>query len=166
LGAKALIVDGQDYFIAGRILTSERPSEAHFDIARKWFKECQSNHDGCHDSGPDIPELPLRVIDVGKGGETPRLVDGSGRHSHYATLSHCWGSLPTTKTEMETLRLHQDHISLDVLPKTFREAIEMCRELGIAYVWIDSLCIIQDSLGDWEYHSGSKLPRKSSSYPC
>ncbi|KAH7029817.1 uncharacterized protein B0I36DRAFT_385174 [Microdochium trichocladiopsis] len=40
------------------------------------------------------------------------------------------------------------------LPRTFREAIEICSALGIQHIWIDSLCIIQDDLGDWQAEAG------------
>jgi Heterokaryon incompatibility protein (HET) len=40
-------------------------------------------------------------------------------------------------------------ISLGDLPQTFRDAIEVARRLNIPYIWIDSLCIIQDSIEDW-----------------
>jgi hypothetical protein len=36
------------------------------------------------------------------------------------------------------------------LPKTFRDAVNVTRALGIQYIWIDSLCIVQDDMGDWE----------------
>jgi hypothetical protein len=44
-------------------------------------------------------------------------------------------------------------IPLDSLTKTFREAIVIARSLGFKYIWIDSLCIIQDDPQDWAYES-------------
>ncbi|KAJ4377204.1 hypothetical protein N0V83_000027 [Neocucurbitaria cava] len=55
---------------------------------------------------------------------------------------------------MENLRTRQDGISLGSLPKTFKEAIICCRKLGLPYLWIDSLCIVQDDKDDWERESG------------
>lgn len=40
-------------------------------------------------------------------------------------------------------------ISWDVLPQTFRDAIAMTERLGFQYLWIDALCIIQNSSADW-----------------
>jgi hypothetical protein len=72
----------------------------------------------------------------------------------YACLSHCWGSvghgsaiLRTTRT---TLAAYKEAIPLESLPRTFHEAIQFTRALGIPYLWIDSLCIIQDDKLDWE----------------
>lgn len=42
------------------------------------------------------------------------------------------------------------HIPLHTLSKTFQDAVEVTRRLGIRYLWIDSLCIIQDSAADWD----------------
>jgi hypothetical protein len=39
------------------------------------------------------------------------------------------------------------------MPATFRDAIEITKRLGIRYLWIDSLCIIQDNAVDWERES-------------
>ncbi|KAF2826599.1 HET-domain-containing protein [Ophiobolus disseminans] len=153
LGVKALSVDGKDKFIAERLLASTRPSDAHFDVARRWFEACLANHPECEDDASSPPKLPTRVIDVACDGQTPRLVESTGRRAQYATLSHCWGRSPAIKTELESLRLRQTGIPLEILPKTFVDAIIMCRKLGILYLWIDSLCIVQDDKGDWEYHS-------------
>jgi hypothetical protein len=148
-----LTVDGQDYSIAGRVLVSESPPEAHLEVAKQWLDKCLSSHIICREHSQNFPELPIRVIDVGQHDVSPRLIDGSGISSSYATLSHCWGHAPTIKTELKTLELLQQQIYLATLPKTFREAIMVCRKLEIPYLWIDSLCIIQDSKEDWEFHS-------------
>jgi len=47
------------------------------------------------------------------------------------------------------LVIFQDRIEIVELPKTFRDAIEVVRHLNLQYIWIDSLCIIQDSKEDW-----------------
>jgi len=44
-------------------------------------------------------------------------------------------------------------IALSDLPATFLEAIKLTRRLGIRCLWIDSLCIIQDSSEDWDTES-------------
>lgn len=69
----------------------------------------------------------------------------------YTTLSHCWGSaqfLQLLKSNLEELK---SGITVDRLPETFREAIEVTRKLGVRFLWIDSLCILQDrdDLSDW-----------------
>ncbi|KAG4431568.1 hypothetical protein IFR05_012943 [Cadophora sp. M221] len=74
--------------------------------------------------------------------------------AQYITLSHCWGNnSATTTTTGKTIAQHYRSISLAKLPKTFREAVEIIRALGFRYLWIDSLCIIQDDKKDWEIES-------------
>ena len=156
MGARALTVNEVDKFIAGRVMATESPSDAHFNVARSWFNDCKFNHAECRGDTAEPPELPKRIIDVGNDQQSPRLIIGAGKTAQYATLSHCWGRSPTVKTKLESLRSRQNSIPLDALPKTFKDALATCRELGIQYLWIDSLCIIQDDKGDWEYHSSDE----------
>jgi hypothetical protein len=68
----------------------------------------------------------------------------------YAALSHCWGTVLPVDTTKATIHTRMQRISLEELPKTFREAIETVRELNIQYLWIDTLYIIQDDDQDWK----------------
>lgn len=111
-------------------------------------------HPACSRASSQPPPLPTRVIAVGqKGSDRCYLVPGKRRMGYYATLSHCWGDpsnrplLPTDQTPPH----RQQGIEDQDLPKTFRHAVQTCRELGIEYLWIDSLCIIQEqeSQEDW-----------------
>lgn len=76
----------------------------------------------------------------------------------YMTLSHCWGSHIPLRLLNENYSSVVEGIELTSLPKTFRDAVTMTRKLGISFLWIDSLCIIQDSDKDWEIES-SKMGR-------
>lgn len=165
LGARTVTVNGTNKHIAGRVFASTQPTEAYFGLAKRWFDQCLSSHATCQDGLDCILELPTRVIDVGFDGQTPRLVDGKGKRARYATLSHCWGRSPTIKTELESLRSRQESIPLENLPKTFAHAVIMCRALGIQYLWIDSLCIIQDDKGDWEHHSHGEYAQYARNRP-
>lgn len=78
----------------------------------------------------------------------------SGR---YATLSHCWGENPSFFVlTSDSLRDLCINVPYDRLPKTFQDAITVTRSLGISYLWIDSLCILQSGCGsneDWQKHA-------------
>lgn len=87
------------------------------------------------------------------GSTEPRLVCDPGISGQYATLSHCWGNTATVQTTTETLRAHEKQIPLAGLTKTFRDAVVITRNLKFQYLWIDSLCIIQDDWKDWEAES-------------
>jgi len=97
--------------------------------------------------------LPHRIINIAEGHHDPYLMLGEGKRARYATLSHCWGGALTAKTTKDTLSEHERGIPLQELPRTYREAIETCKKLKIPYLWIDSLCIIQDDIRDWERES-------------
>lgn len=75
----------------------------------------------------------------------------------YAALSHCWGGaddILKLKSENLDQLLQPDGVNIqEDLPKTFQHAITICRELEIPCLWIDSLCIIQDSKDDWARES-------------
>ena len=67
----------------------------------------------------------------------------------YVAFSHCWGksAMFTTMNTVDSLR---ERIDLDTLPLSFQDAITVTRGLKIRYLWIDSLCIIQDNKDDWD----------------
>jgi hypothetical protein len=71
----------------------------------------------------------------------------NARHQ-YATLSHFWGQSRYSVLERETIQQFMERIPSSALSKTFLDAIDIARVLEIQYIWIDSLCIIQDDLND------------------
>lgn len=83
-----------------------------------------------------------------------RIVKGRNlpHDSRYVTVSHRWA--PTTQLlhTMENSAELQNGFSVSQLPKTFRDAIVVAKSIGIPYLWIDCLCIIQKGDGgkDWE----------------
>lgn len=108
----------------------------------------------------DLPlKLPTRLVYIGEaqGELAPKLVltpaSATLETLPYFTLSHSW-SITTKGTSLklttENLQKLQEAIPLVDLPQTFRDAMDITHRLGYRYIWIDSLCIIQDSRGDWE----------------
>lgn len=91
-----------------------------------------------------------------------RLVVPQRARRNYVALSHCWG--PPSKrpicTTKDNLSRHIAGISLSCLPKTFQDAVAITRALDLQYLWIDSLCIIQDDGNDW----ASEAPRMGELY--
>jgi hypothetical protein len=126
----------------------------------EWIKVCDSNHDTCkRDNEKHVLTIPTRLIEISeKVGEPVRLVDSTSiKPSRYVALSHCWGP-PTDNEKVCTLKNNikrfQQCIDFVSLPRTFRDTVTITRGLGIKYIWIDSLCIIQDDEEDWERESG------------
>ena len=130
-------------------LDPDLSSGNNFSIARDWLGSCQSNHIKCG-LGTDTP-LPTRVIDVGSNDPefVPRLVSTTDTMGKYAALSHCWGGNIDFQTTTETIDHMFQGMSLTKMPVNFRDAITITQNLGLRYLWIDSICIIQNSR-DWE----------------
>ncbi len=103
--------------------------------------------------------LPTRLLDVGSAGSgSIRLLESTHIADHrapYACLSHCWGNAQPLTTNMSTLAARRTGIAWGALPKTFQDAVDFTRRLGIRYLWIDSLCIVQDSKEDWRRESST-----------
>jgi hypothetical protein len=123
-----------------------------------YSKEHHPVHHKCHTA---IMEkiLPSRLIDVAEHEESIRIVDTkdltNSNDIQYATLSHCWGppDLLPTRTLKANVESKPYDISFDTVSKTFQHAITATRKLGMRYLWIDSLCIVQDDASDWNRES-------------
>jgi hypothetical protein len=118
----------------------------------QWLGACQDLHEECEYR---VSSLPTRVLDV-HDLETIKLRESSGEKAQYIALSHCWGACRTFMTTRETIGQMRSGFSLAEAPKTFQDAIVVTRLLGIRYLWIDCLCIIQEDVVDWTYE-GSKM---------
>jgi len=87
---------------------------------------------------------------VNLAGTNPFLVETDGRQGEWLALSYCWGGTQPVRTTLETSQQHYDSIAMSELPQTLQDAIFITRRLGYQYLWVDALCIIQDSKDDWE----------------
>ncbi|KIV84548.1 hypothetical protein PV11_00322 [Exophiala sideris] len=125
---------------------------------------CQSISQGPQDSGSrSFPLLPTRVIDLGLGhpyssAKSIRLhLATLSERAPYVALSHRWGlGLKERMPSMTTLaNISQQCAKIDFndLPRTFQDAVKVTRMLGIHYLWIDAICIIQDDPRDWRLQS-------------
>ena len=97
-----------------------------------------------------IPQPPTRLPFLKEDETKLRLSGVLESGVRYATLSHCWGShkfLTLGRVDPDAFRIR---VPAEVLPKTFTDAIEIARFLCIDYLWIDSLCILQDDPRDWK----------------
>lgn len=134
----------------GPLITHSVPWPTVEDAAKEWLRFCGEKHPRCSPLG-DRP-LPTRVIDIGgKDSSRVRLVVSHGRLDRYIALSHCWGLREPITTTKDNLDRHvKEGIEIDDLPQTFRDAVEVVRALGFQYLWIDSLCIVQQDCEDWQ----------------
>lgn len=106
------------------------------------------------DLGPQISLDSIRLVD------SSQVVSSNGSHApKYAALSYCWGSplatdsIPHVCSTMQSLESMKLRVHEQTIPLTILDAIKVCKALSIRYLWVDSLCIIQDENADWERES-------------
>lgn len=127
-------------------------SDQAVERASLWLQDCENNHELCKSASSS---LPTRVVSI-QGPKTIKLYETDGEFEPYVCLSHCWGKGEVTKTTMATLPTYKQNIPWQKLPQTFQDAVSLAFRLGYEYLWIDSLCIIQDSVEDWR-NEGSRM---------
>lgn len=145
-----------------RIASSSTGSEETLTKIDKWLGHCNSWHKKClyHREKQEKGWYPTRLLHFsslnGHEGQNLRLQIVHRTRvpagSQYATLSHRWGSANVAKLTVENLSSWTQEIPTEILPRTFLDAVRAAKRLGINYLWIDCLCIIQegDSLEDWK----------------
>lgn len=148
----------------------------------QYLEQCATAHSKCtkfQNMGSGQPQklaLPARLLEISglKQDKNVHLVEthnANGETLKYAALSYCWGTADFIKTTEDCYcreHAHQDTcedlknvpcsnylhaIQWSKLPQGFQDAIELCWEAGIRYLWIDSLCIIQGNQQDWNRES-------------
>lgn len=124
-------------------------SRASFERAQKWLLECLTSHACPRPASTGIP-LPKRLLDVQGSAHDPiRLTETQEKEHPYVSLSYRWGSSAhkQLKSTVRTIQDHMAQIKWDDLPATFQDAVTVCRSMGVRYLWIDSLCILQEFKG-------------------
>ena len=123
------------------------------DLARRWLTECLQSHKNCPPPAVHQKFYPSRLLNLGNtlNATTCRLQNCAAEipTGPYCTLSHRWGKGEFVNLRSETLHKLERGISTSSLSKKFQDAIYAVRSLGVHYLWIDALCIIQDSPEDW-----------------
>jgi hypothetical protein len=123
--------------------------------ARIWLHHCLQNHPLCGSPNTYV-SLPTRLVAVGSPTRNPYLhITKPDERSSYLALSYCWGEGESLKTTNDTLDKLRTGFVLESLPKTCQDALVVARKLGVQYIWIDRLCIIQDNTADWVQESAS-----------
>lgn len=133
-------------------------SSACLELGLKWLTTCHREHTTCERPRSDLQTSwrPTRLIYIDPENLTLRLIEHEEVEIGiaYATLSHCWGTIDD-KIVLTVGNLNCWKIALPSLQrmKTFTHAIEVAKRFSLSHIWIDSLCIIQDSREDWSQES-------------
>lgn len=98
--------------------------------------------------------MPTRIIDVlADTNDKLQLIEtGRNMKGRYMAVSHCWGNIPQSEQFRllnENIETLSENIDYAALPQTFQDAVDLSRRLGTRYIWIDSICIIQNNAADW-----------------
>lgn len=126
--------------------------EETFALAKAWLTKCLKEHVLCGENDDKARrERPARLLVLDDKIKLVNSGDSQARDQPYISLSHCWGDpsrVPqlNARTEPEL----RSGFDFNYLPKTFQDAVIITRKLGYRLLWIDSLCIMQDSPADWE----------------
>ncbi|KAI9693445.1 MAG: hypothetical protein M1820_009280 [Bogoriella megaspora] len=139
--------------VRGNISIDSSSAES-MQLAKTWLDQCIEQHANkiCPSGSKRL--LPKRLIVVGDGAKKPWLYESTSNETGtYATLSYSWGGPSKFTTTLKNFDERKAGFELSDCPKTIREAIIITRALSINFLWIDALCIIQDSGPDWEVES-------------
>ncbi|KAI0856277.1 heterokaryon incompatibility protein-domain-containing protein [Xylaria cubensis] len=131
-----------------RHVPEETNSADPFEFIKSRLDDCTANHPLCRPTKSFMPRRLLRI------GSDIKLVElDPDQEIKYAALCHRWGwSIPLITTR-STIDQRKHQIEWSSLPAAFQDAVTVCSDLGIKYLWIDALCMIQDDENDWALES-------------
>jgi len=104
------------------------PSRTSSQISR-WLEGCVQHP--CCPQQTDVP-LPARLIDV----STAKICHTNGASGKFAALSYCWGSGSQMQLRLNTIETLMQHLDVNELPQTIKDAILVTRSLSIPYLWV------------------------------
>lgn len=119
--------------------------------ANRWISRCDDEHE-C--GGGDVPLLPTRVLAI-TSDPIKLVAPPSGTTGRFAALSYCWGSTGNLITTSNNIKEREAGIKWETLPNLFQDVVQITRQMGIHFLWIDALCIIQDDQADWQRESSN-----------
>jgi hypothetical protein len=131
----------------GYEITKASGPAASLRVASLWIRDCVTKH-SCGSTGTEQP-LPSRLVQIGRDVRDLKLSNTSGKRGRYLCLSHCWGVKRTFETTSQNITEYLQKLTYDDMPPIYKEAVSLTKMLGISYLWIDSLCIVQDDRNDW-----------------
>ena len=123
---------------------------------RDWLLRCYNSHATCNEDWSTGGTFFMRLLKIGRGSKQAVLEEypAGVKRPQYVTMSHCWDSSSRgILLDSTTIRHLTNGFELRVLPKKFQDGVAVAQWMGIDYIWIDQLCIKQDSPSDWQEQS-------------
>ncbi|KAH9885756.1 heterokaryon incompatibility protein-domain-containing protein [Cubamyces lactineus] len=119
------------------------------NMAKTYIEECARDHEACRLVTLESTSLPSRLLDCSYPLRVRIVATNRHMRERYIALSYVWGGDQPHRTSTTNLASYiKDGIDLWTLPRTIQDAIHVTHTLGIRFLWVDSLCIIQDSQED------------------
>ncbi|EMD01295.1 hypothetical protein BAUCODRAFT_29738 [Baudoinia panamericana UAMH 10762] len=135
-------------------------------LLAQWLEACNNTHCECQPAA-STKHIPKRLLYVGTEQQPAlRLCCTNEVAEPYVVLSYCWGLGNDIRTTSENVSIHTVRIEEDNLPKTYSDTIALTRRLGIRWLWIDALCILQDSYKDWDEQAAQMDAVYRNAYLC
>ncbi|KAF5589952.1 hypothetical protein FPCIR_6581 [Fusarium pseudocircinatum] len=130
-------------------IPAQHTAQSAAELTNRWIGVCDKNHPSCQARAtpPSDAKMPTRLLDLGTGDSTTwRVIETQQERLPYVALSHRW-----TENTPTLLQKNYDGYCTSqpdgILPQNYRDMLDICRAIPIRYIWIDSLCIIQDDNG-------------------
>ncbi|KAI1172565.1 heterokaryon incompatibility protein-domain-containing protein [Nemania sp. FL0916] len=141
--------DAASRFIQNRPINRFPGSAGNLELAQRWLRECQISHAKCRQFSHTY--MPLRILRI----SSPNDCSSCDYHvalettrdtaaEPFAALSYCWGGDQPYKTTKARMQLGDVSLQWRKLLRSIQDAVKTTVALGLEYLWVDSLCIIQD----------------------
>ncbi|RYP07637.1 hypothetical protein DL764_002374 [Monosporascus ibericus] len=138
-------------FVSTRPLALQPSSQENFSRIRQYLVDCfrrEGIHADCEASSAEkVPTRLLKIHALSQGVYGVRI-DCAADPVTYAAPSYCWGGEQVHKTTTENLPRYSLNVQWETLPKTIQDAVKVTAALDIEYLWVDSICIVQDDDDD------------------
>lgn len=121
-----------------------RTTEIDYELVKYWLRQCNEYHEHCHiDRSQGQKNLKIRLIDV-----VDQCVVHGTLANRYFALSYVWGGIERLKATKDNISALEEKDALRLrsasIPRTVQDAMTFVARLGQRYLWVDSLCIVQD----------------------
>ncbi|KAK2472703.1 hypothetical protein H9L39_14878 [Fusarium oxysporum f. sp. albedinis] len=130
-------------------IPAQHTAQSAAEAANRWIGVCDKNHPSCMARAAPPPDarMPTRLLDLGTGDSTMwRIIETQQDRVPYVALSHRWTENTPTLLQ-KNYDAYCDSQRDSILPQNYRDMLDICRAIPVRYIWIDSLCIIQDDNG-------------------
>jgi hypothetical protein len=132
---------------------SSTSSLRSLQLIKEWCSDCEKNHSAC--KVKNTGDIPTRMIEIGttKWRLCHTTEEAYAEPVKFVALSYRWPKIPSIRLLKSTEPNFRRGQQIFALPQLFQDAMKVAVFLGVRYIWIDALCIIQDSPDDWSYES-------------